>query len=340
MASFAEPTQSTDADPDTAASLGPAPVAAHAATAAGEGLGGLAQEPGYGYGIEDDPLYDPSVWSSPLLHPGPVRTTLIRDRGEERRAALRERFKIGTGEKGPNAVSEEEFGQIFSMYEHIREGDRNLVIETKGMGDDADTYQNNVMEQISRLLQTPTGRKELEYLTYGYKDANGAHKDFHTSIQAGADLNGNGSRLDDYAAETPAVDNDGADLHFDLNGKLLGRGGGSDSVVNFNVPAWAEKDGRADVVLAHELTHSLTQILGIQDATPVDFSDGVPKDVSGQKPLDRAEHQATGLGKYKAGPASWLPVNERHYVEDRKAVSGVGEVAGDHELKARESYRK
>jgi hypothetical protein len=121
---------------------------------------------------------------------------------------------------------------------------------------------------------------------------------------------------------------------------MTGRGGGSDSTVQFNVPSWAETGGkRADVVLAHELTHSLTQILGIQDPSTVDFSDGIPKDVSGTKPLDRAEYQATGLAKYANGPKPWLPVNEALYVKDRNAMDGVGEVAGDHELRPRTSYR-
>ena len=339
----------------------PSPSPSTTAVPSTTDMGGLAQEArskkddGYGYEFSDDPLsaggFGPND-ATIRVRPGPVRTTLIRPRVDPeelaRKEKLRAMFNVG-GKGKPNAVSEEEFARIASLYEHIWDGDQNLNIDTAGMKEgEGDKYKGYVMDQIARMLQTPMGRKQLNYLTYGYK-RDGKDVDHKTTIRAPGDKNRNGSWLDDIEARADPTDGMASSADFkDIDGKhvLQRYGKGSDSIVQFNYPSFAEVGNkRSDVVLAHELTHSLTQIMGAEDMSRVDFEDGIPNDVSGSWPLFHTEHQATGLGKYHDHPMAQLNINERQYIKERNAigggvgVDGFGEIQGDDALRPRESYR-
>ncbi len=246
------------------------------------------------------------------------------DRQEAQRE-LASRFAIVpdglVGPRLPNQVTEQDFEHVAHEYSDVRLGRGDLTIDTsERTPDEAAQYRAGVMNDVADLLQTDTGRAEVDGLS---------HNDHgkHTTLMAlHEDVNHNGYRGDDGDAAidttqaiTDATSSDRAAMVDDPPGSgNVVFGPGSDVQLRYNpgVPLYG---ARSDVVLAHEARHALDETHGQTDHSVVKASDGVPDDADPANPVLRFEHQAIGIGAY-AGEA----INENHYRAERAAIGAAG----------------
>lgn len=152
---------------------------------------------------------------------------------------LREKFAVGdTPEEGKAWVSEEEFEAIVALHSDIALGRTTLTVE----GDDE--HRAAVMEDLAKLMQTPSGRELLDELAH---DPRHAHRIVQ---QEGAPKTGH-----TFPGFDEKLPEDRQRLHDAQHNKE-----GSDSWVRYQPGQThrSEKDGDipSDVVLFHELVHA------------------------------------------------------------------------------------
>jgi hypothetical protein len=272
-----------------------------------------------------------------------------------------------------NVVSQEEFQRIARTYSDIRLGRGDLTIDTSSIHSDSaassygmteDQYRERAMNDIASLMQTRSGRSEVMQLSNNplVDDAGNTRHSLlgfelpqmpldldgvigsdpvhhHTTIQPLLNADGTADNTNGYARATGG---DAKNRNADGS-----RGAGSDSVMSYNPGATiapANRDPsqdpwlpwRSDVLLAHELRHSLDHTQGTFDSSIVQASDGVAYDADGH--LKRGEHAASGLGIY-ADPAV-NPISENRYRAERReiAAGGVGVRDGDAAMVDRTTY--
>jgi hypothetical protein len=271
----------------------------------------------------------------------------------DRQAAQRElasRFSVVPndfiGPRLPNQVTQSEYENVAREYSDIRTGRGDLTIDTsERTPDEAKKYRDGAMNDIADLLQTNTGRAEIAGLSNNTaKDAAGKEIHRHTTLAAlHQDSNNDGDRSND--GDAPIDTTNGfadpvsmadSEQRADAAGKMV-NGPGSDVVVRYN-PGVTINTTRSDVILSHELRHTMDETHGAMDPTLVQASDGVAADAGWPtNPLHRFEHQAAGLGLY-ANQA----VNENHYRAERAEIgateTGAAVQPGDVNMPQRQSY--
>jgi hypothetical protein len=226
-------------------------------------------------------------------------------------------------------------------------------------GMNAEQYKAAAMGDIANLLQTRAGRSEVMALSNNtlVNDAGETRHGFmglelpqlpgnldaalgdpihhHTTIRPLMNADGTMDTTNGYAAPTGS----GSDR---VNATT--RGSGTNSIVSYNpgvdtMPPNADLTQdhwlpfRSDVLLMHELRHSLDQTQGTFDASIVQAADGVSDDADGR--LRRGEHAAAGLGIYSADP-----MTENKYRAERRdiAAGGFGVRTGDASMPDRDTY--
>jgi hypothetical protein len=246
---------------------------------------------------------------------------------------LRSRFDIVDGETSgprlPNQVTRDEFHQAAHDFSDVRLGRGNLKLapDPHATPAEADAFTNGSMVDIATMLQTSTGREEVDELS---------HNDRGRTTTIGPDLDKKtGAPL--HSAVTLAEHPHDAILNKDGTPRA-----GSDAHIHYN-PGVEAKQSRSDVVLSHEMNHALHETHGDIDATAVDKSDGVPGDLVVDKDhpekVMRYDHQALGIGKH-----SGEKLTENHYRQERQTIGSSADseaaLPGDKDMKLREFYNK
>lgn len=225
---------------------------------------------------------------------------------QEGREVLSGRLRVlAEGERRtglPNEVTAQEFEQLAALYGDIRMGSCNLLLDTEDLSwAEADAFRAGALEDITALMQTPSGWLLLDELAY-----NGRGK--QTRLQ-------------------PALSPEKAEEDPDLTRELFNGEGSSVTVryvpgqdAHISEASWGTV--RSDVVLAHELTHAWYDTRG-ERADMSYWLRGLP-----------AEFQAVGLGG-----SMDAPVSENAYRAERAAMAGqFGSLPGDKDMPRRTRY--
>jgi hypothetical protein len=251
-----------------------------------------------------------------LLDPGGMM-----DRQQAQRD-LSDRFEVVpddfVGPRNHNQVSQEEYEDIARTFSDIRTGRGDLTIDTGEMTDEGqeERYRDGAMGSIADMMMTTSGRQQINNLSNNVSrnddgtartDADGDEIHRHTTIRAlYNDTNGDDDLTNDGHSEADYFDGnafaDATGAHgengaIDTSGRALwsrdasgARGTGTDSTIWWNPTASVGDCDRADVVLAHEMQHSLHETQGTMARGT--FS-GAGSD-SGS--IANFERQAVGLG--------------------------------------------
>ena len=206
------------------------------------------------------------------------------------------------GHRRPNQVTQAEYQQIVNTYSDIRREKTDLKFDTTGMNDqDKAKFTGGAMEDISRIMQTKSGRDLINNLAH--------QKDDHTTtLRLSKDGSGN---PDPVGANTDTLDVNDRPKRSD--------GKGANSVIEYVPGADAVLPGakntywpiRSDVALYHEMTHAMHNVNGTRAEGTV--SNGPKPDIDSSK--NNSEHQATGLGDWANDP-----ITENAYRRERNAI--------------------
>jgi hypothetical protein len=271
------------------------------------------------------------------------------------RAILQQQFEVidpetHQGERAGNQVTQEEFDRLVRQHSDIQLGRTDLQVDPEGLeGEERDNYRGAAMNDLTRIMQTESGRELVNGLADN-QDERGRHR--VTRIGGNHDGHYHGEQAD--AADDPhyrslhpedAYDHDGSDTNVYYH---PGR--------TENVRSDPTEDGmpwetiRSDVALYHELTHAHHATHGtLAEGTVTEQSlreDGVDFSINGWQepmndlnphlPVEQAEHQAVGLGRYANNSLS-----ENVYRRQRAQIGRLGTrgaVAGDEDMTVRPSY--
>jgi hypothetical protein len=270
------------------------------------------------------------------------------------RAALQSRFQIVPdnyqGPRAPNTITQQVFNHLVDEYANIGAGRGDLTMDTSELSpEDARDWRGAMMNDVATVMQTETGRAEIDRLSNNHEALSGMHH--HTTLRAlHIDANGNRDRNDDDGAaldrsggETIPV-NPSASRTRVQNGQVVS-GAGSDMIVRMTPGGVGFGDligdQRGDVVLSHELRHALDGTGGNRDMNTVGNDAVIPAD----RGLHESEYQAVGLGNYDDN----TDINEEHYRLERKAIGqahtpgeiiGNGALTGDAQMPLRRSYNQ
>lgn len=266
------------------------------------------------------------------------------------------------GPRNSNTLTQEQYDQVCATYSNIRMGKGDLTMDTSEMcPEDAVAYRDGVMKDIGTLMQTETGRKEVEKLTNNEKKVEGtfwgvytsmlglsdgvATEHRHTTIKRRhQDNNGDGNNDNDddqplsrTNASTQAFDQENKHKQFvQADGTP---GDGTDQVIRFNPGINLPHDVRDDVALAHEMVHAIQGSQGTQDPTVVGKELGPPNSgdpLAVDRGLPRWEHQAAGLGRYASSALS-----ENAYRRERHQLGvnvAKGALQDDVDIQHRDTY--
>ncbi len=222
---------------------------------------------------------------------------------------------------GPNRVSSAEFEKILKIYTRIREGNSGISIVNKTRDGqniednkmnalEFDTFKTGVLNDISKILQTPVGRKVLTLLDAGGKTTTDTYHIANAKTKEMAAHRSNDN--------TKATD-----------------GTGSGATVTYQ-PGQEMADplpSTSDTVLLHEMIHAYhsaqgtkidnTQKVGVGDVDLLSLNDvGVNKE----------EYATVGLGTHKDDE-----VTENKYRASHKILAGTN-VALSNKYNRRTSY--
>jgi hypothetical protein len=271
------------------------------------------------------------------------------DRQEAQRE-LADRFQIvGEGEGGDaeNQVSQEEYQELARTYSNIRMGRSDIEFNTEGLeGEEADAFREGMMNDLASIMQTEGGRSMIGQLSDNEDDHTTTlsplfNKNDENEYDASLGRNyDNGFAQADNIRDAYRVDADTA-------------GEGTDSRVRINpgteiAPGDADLDQdrwlpwRSDVLLYHELVHSMEHTSGTMERGNVGADAGGVRNVEGDDESDpwdarqnRREHRAAGIGNY-ADEA----ISENAYRAARREIgaNGFGERGGDDDMADRDTY--
>lgn len=200
--------------------------------------------------------------------------------------------EIATG--APNEVSPEEFEHLAALYGDIRQGTCDLKIDG-GSWTDGGALRDATLEDLTRIMQTKSGRTLLDGLAY---DPNG----HVTTILPDS--------LPLEAKTTAYIQDDAAN----------GRGTDADvdyaagQEVDANNMNWGKF--RSDVALFHELTHAWHDARGDLATGTVGTHTHALRDML---TVANWEHQAVGLDDWADAP-----VSENAYRRERAALGNDG----------------
>lgn len=253
--------------------------------------------------------------------------TVDRQRASEE---LSDRFSVVpddfVGPRLPNQVTQAEYDQIVHTYSDIRLGRSDINFNTDGLSEeDAAAFRAGSMNDLASIMQTEHGRELVNKLAYNEKDHN-------TTLSPLFKKNGSGAYDASLGLDNTngfASAEDGSKVHVGADGTA---NEGTNSRVRYNPGQTISPEGavdawlpwRSDVLLYHELVHSLDQTSGT-------MANG--KDSATGERL--SEQRASGLGIYANETMS-----ENAYRRDRQliAAGGVGARDGDATMPHRTSY--
>lgn len=166
---------------------------------------------------------------------------------------LRDKLHVGEGaQEGQASVSQEEFDEMVQLYSDIRKGKTQLQWDTSSFGKDkdaAEAFKNGTMEDLSKIMQTPSGRAMLKEL---------AHNERGTKVRLGPsdDPNAPGTSPLHGGRTFDQLD---TEERWALD-RAIREGKPLDTAVNYT-PGYTvhtDKDGdiTSDVTLYHELVHA------------------------------------------------------------------------------------
>lgn len=245
---------------------------------------------------------------------------------------------VPANQRLPNQVSRADFERMSNIYGDIRSGTGNIQFDNASMVEggmnaaQVGAYKDGTMNDIADLMQTPSGRALMQGLAAG---PNG-----HVTMLGQAMLNG---QAEPGAARSAPHDASGAAMDPNLPVPAEAFNGTGMSSTVFHVPgqnaqapgaeqgSWA--DFRSDVVLMHELTHSMHY--GRGSLTPGAVTPG-PDTAAADVGEQAWEQQAVGLG-----PEGASRVNENRYREQRAQLANGGAAVtreGDANMPRRPQY--
>jgi hypothetical protein len=270
----------------------------------------------------------------------PSKETVQRVRAERELAGKLHILEDGQTAARPNDVTREEYENAVRIYSDLRMGVGNLTMNTDKLSpEEAAQYREAMMKDVTALLQTQTGRKELDLL---HVNESGHHTTLEPQLQR------DGARTlpddeSDMAYKKDGSTNDGSNVHLYFN------------------PGCRVDGCRSDVVLAHEMVHAVNMTRGTYDATQVDATgDGAATQmIEGAGPENRArvtratdaavdkeghriqrgEHQAVGVGRWASSTMS-----ENSYRRERQQIGTsympypIGALDGDEKMQQRKQY--
>ncbi len=251
----------------------------------------------------------------------------------------------GPDQYAENQVSPEEFQEIARTYSNIRMGRSDIDFNTEGLSDEeAAEFRQGTMDDLASIMQTEGGRTLVNRLADNENDHTTTLSPlFQTNAAGDYDPSLGRDNTNGYAAPV----GNGADA-YRVDADTAGAG--VDSRVRYNpgvdiAPADADLTQdqwlpwRSDVLLYHELVHSMDQTYGTMDPTQagadadggVDTESGSPYDAG----VDRSEHRASGLGIYADEG-----ISENAYRRARREIgaTNIGERAGDDTMPDRDTY--
>ena len=269
------------------------------------------------------------------------------DRQEAQRE-LADRFQVvddTEGRAAENQVTQEQFQEIARTYSNIRMGRSDIDFNTEGLDEEqAAAYRAGTMDDLASIMQTEGGRTLVNRLANNEND--------HTTTLSPLFQKNEDGEYD------PSLGRDNTNGFASPQGNRSDRfrvdedtpGEGVDSRVRYNpgvdiAPADADLTQdqwlpwRSDVLLYHELVHSMDHTYGTMDPDrigadgdgAIDSESGEAYDAGGK----RSEHRAAGLGIY-ADEA----ISENAYRAARRDIgaTGVGERVGDDTMPDRDTY--
>lgn len=243
---------------------------------------------------------------------------------EQGREALADKLVVlKPGEQGtgaPNEVDEQTYERLVCQYGAIRNGDSMLQIDTSRMDMfEAAGFESGVMGDISRMMQTPTGRALINELS---STENGHTTQISSTDKAlGPNVDG-----DWVAADKDLTTNPTSSAEM---GALLSNGSGTSMRIRYQPgqdvdggdASWGH--ARSDTVLAQQMALALH---GIRGDMPCN-EDGLD--------ADGAARQAIGLGDW----ANEL-LTENRYRADRSILADLpGALESDSESYYRDTVK-
>lgn len=217
-------------------------------------------------------------------------------------AELRDRFDVVpddfVGPRLPNQVTESEYAQVVNTYSDIRTGHSNFRFDNSQLtGDAAANFQQNALNDVVTMMQTPSGRGLITDTAYG-NNADGSARTL--TLRGISDPTAAVTRPDSQANAT--------------------NGHGTSSTIEYTpgqpllTPGAPDHYGsvRSDMVLYHEMVHSNHHRLGDRDDAVLDATTATqPADIG----THGWEYQAMGLGSHANDPYS-----ENRYRAERRAM--------------------
>lgn len=211
------------------------------------------------------------------------------------------------GPRNSNTVSQEEYQRIAHTYSDVRMGRGDLTLNTAGLSPEAAAkFRAGAMDDIGTMMQTATGRAEINALSHNpLRDGTGKPR-----LDAAGHETHHKTTLSDGSADPTnagAMWANAADSANPLKG--------TDSNITY-IPGHSINSTRSDVILAHEMRHSMDETQGNIDMAKVGAADSV---VADRGKYAEFEHQAVGLGRY-----SGESINENAYRRERAAMGAAG----------------
>ena len=244
---------------------------------------------------------------------------------------LKDKFNVSKeGGEGMNDVTPEQFDKLAKLYNNIEKGNTDIKFDTSAFGKDKDAAGNAkgmAMEDIAKMMQTPSGRKMLEGLADNQsgekdKDGNPVHK--KTTL-----------KLTDNKFDEPQCQEEGMQAARNANDKEGGDaiekksttpGVGTNAEITYRPGERKElPDGpmaTGDTTLFHEMAHAYHMTHGTKEAS----SETVQTEGK-DKGVRKEEHAATGVGAHADDE-----MTENQYRAERRAL-------GDEDMQPRETYR-
>ena len=216
---------------------------------------------------------------------------------------LRGKFHVGEGsEEGKAGVSQEEYDEIVGLYSDIRMGRSQLKLNPGDLPpEEAAAFRAGTMNDLSTLMQTPSGRALLKDLARG----NNGHTTTLGPTTGSPDTN----------ASLPGLNPGDMDDRWKLH-HALHNGQGADTTVNYNPGQIShtphDGDIRSDIALYHELTHAWHNGHGQNAEGSVPGQDGAS--------VGLEEFETVGLGRWADQPYT----ENRYRAERAKMGEKVG----------------
>ena len=249
-----------------------------------------------------------------------------------------------------NQVSQQEYQNIAHTFSDVRTGRGDLHVDASGFDGpnaaaESSTYRQNSMDMIANMMMTGGGRNQINNLSHNALrddagalrlDAGGKEQHHATNIVplfgvAGVDANGRSTMSEAGAGAHTAAnlrqDNgyaDAVDRSKMLRNADGTRGAGTDVNIRWNPDSnnVGGQGARSDVILAHEMEHTINETQGT-------MATGQLGGTSGDASFQNWERQAVGLTRSDSPGSGHYPgdpdgCTENTYRQQRNDL-GLGE---------------